>query len=101
MLQVIKGFIAAVSGTPKSDNPYWHEFAVSSNRYDIESWNHGWSCYEIRVFPYAIEIQIMPSMRQEYADYFRRTGRCPQPVMDLLKSLAISNQSLTVTERMD
>lgn len=57
----MKGFAAARNGVSKDSNPYdW------SKSYR-EAWDHGWGCWNEKIFPFALEKSYRESGR-DYAE---------------------------------
>jgi len=77
----IKGFTAAKSSKPKTNNPYY-------SGYEYEAWNNGWECYQERILPWALERHYHAkgdiSGGAKARNYFKRTGKLTKKLEKLL-----------------
>ncbi len=85
---VIKGFAAAKTNKPKTDNP----FSTSSFSYEKDAWEHGWYCWHERILPAALQRNYWAKGDYEKAHHesflFEATGKLSQELEQIVKSYA-------------
>ena len=76
------GFKDASLGKEEDSNPY-------TFRYEREAWEHGWSCYQGRMLPWAIEKILRDEINIETSisamNEFKESGRLTEDITKVLR----------------